>query len=197
LWPRVVALALDVFLLLLPFHAEGRVGQHVVKRPLVAVWRPVKAVVEQRVAQHDVVGVLALDQHVRLTDRPRLVVPVLAVELGLGVGVEVADVLFGHGQHAAGAAGGVVDGLDHMAAAQVLLRGQQQVDHQLDDLTRGEVLPGLLVGLFRADPDQFLEDIAHLHVVHRVGDRSMAANFDHQEEQVLLRHVGRSAPART
>ena len=49
---------------------------------------------------------------------------------------------------------------------QILFRGQQQVDHQLDDLARGEVLPGLLVRLLRPDPDQLFEDIAHLHVVH-------------------------------
>jgi hypothetical protein len=46
--------------------------------------------------------------------------------------------------------------------AQVLLGGEQEVDHELDHLAGGEVLPGLLVRLFRADPDQFLEDVAHL-----------------------------------
>ena len=35
---------------------------------------------------------------------------------------------------------------------------EQQVDHQLDHLARGEVLPGLLVRLLRADPDELLED---------------------------------------
>ena len=116
--------------------------------------------------QHDVVGVLALDEHVGLADGPGFVVPVLAEELGLGVRVEVADVSFRDGQHAARAAGRIIDRLDDMAAGEVFLRRQQQIDHELDHLARSEVLPGLLVRLFCADPDEFLEDVAHLDVVH-------------------------------
>ena len=137
----------------------------------------------------DVVGVLALDEHVGLADGPGFVVPVLAEELRLGLGVQVADVFLGHREHAAGAAGRVVDGLDHMAAAQVLLRREQQVDHQLDHLARGEVLPGLLVRLLRADPDEFLEDVAHLDVVHAVGrEIDRGERLDDLVEQVLLGH---------
>jgi hypothetical protein len=39
--------------------------------------------------------------------------------------------------------------------------GEQQVDHQADDLARGEVLTGRLVGLLGEAPDQVLEDGAH------------------------------------
>jgi hypothetical protein len=53
-----------------------------------------------------------------------------------------------------------------VATAQILFRRQQQVDHQLDDLSGRKMLAGLLVGLFRPDPDQLLEHIAHLHAVH-------------------------------
>ncbi len=77
-----------------------------------------------------------------------------------------------------------------MAAAQVLLRREQKVDHQPDHLARREVLPGLLVRLLGADPDQLLEDVAHLHVVDPLGreiDRGEC--LDDLVEQVLLGHA--------
>ena len=81
-----VALLLDVALLLLPLHAERRIGEHVVERPFLAVAGPVETVLGEGVAQDDGVGILALDEHVGLADCPGFVVPVLAEELGLGVG---------------------------------------------------------------------------------------------------------------
>ena len=75
-----VALVLDVLLLLLPLHAEGRIGEHVVERPFLAVGVAVEAVLGEGVAEDDVVGVLALDEHVGPADGPGLVVPVLAEE---------------------------------------------------------------------------------------------------------------------
>ena len=70
-----VTLLLDVVLLLLPLHAEGRIGEHVVERrgPPAAAARV--AIPGEAVAEDDVLGVLALDQHVRPAHRPRLVVP--------------------------------------------------------------------------------------------------------------------------
>ena len=115
-------LVLDVPLLLLPLHAERRVGQHVVEGALLAVGVAVEAVLGEGVAENDVVGVLALDEHVRLADRPGFVVPVLPEQVRVGFGVQVADVLLGHREHAAGAAGRIVDGLDDVALAKVLLR---------------------------------------------------------------------------
>ncbi len=88
-------------------------------------------------------------------------------------------------------AGRVVDRLDHVALAQVLLRRKEEVDHQLDHLARGEVLSGLLVGLLGADPDQLLEDVAHLDVVHaRRGEVDGGEGLDDLVEQVLLGHAG-------
>ena len=186
-----VALLFDVALLLLPLHAEGRVGEHVIEGPFLAVGGAVKAVLGEGVAEDDVIGVLALDEHVGLADGPGFVVPVLAEELRLGVGVEVADVLLGHGQHAAGAAGGVIDGFDDVAAGEVFLRREEEIDHELDHLARGEVFPGLLVGLFRADPDEFLEDVAHLDVVHARGrEVDGGERLDDEVEQVFLGHPG-------
>ncbi len=78
-----------------------------------------------------------------------------------------------------------------MAPAQVFLRGEQQIDHQLDDLARCEVLSGFLVRLFRADPDEFLKNVSHLDIVDalrgKIDFRECLHNF---VEQVLLRHPG-------
>ena len=161
-----VALLLDFAPLLLPLHAEGRIRQHVVERPRTAVGAALVAVLGERVAQDDVLGVLALDQHVGLADRPGLVVPVLPVEKRIRVAVVLPQVVLGDREHAAGPAGRVVDGLDLVSIAEVGLGRQQQADHQSNHLARGEVFARLLVGLLRSDADQLLEYIPHLHVVN-------------------------------
>jgi len=81
-----------------------------------------------------------------------------------------------------------------VAAAQVLLGCQQQVDHQLDNLARREVLPSFFVGLFRADPDQLFEHITHLHgrLVGRQARKAQVEGgelLDHLKQQVLLGHL--------
>ena len=74
---------------------------------------------------------------------------------------------------------------------EVFLRREEEIDHQLDHFARGEVFAGLLVRLLRADPDQFLEDVAHLHVVDlRGGEIDLRKRFDDQVEQILLGHPG-------
>ena len=72
---------------------------------------------------------------------------------------------------------------------EVLLRGQEQIHHQLDDFARREVLAGLFVRLLGADPDELLEDVAHLHVVDALGrEIDVGEGLDHFIEQILLRH---------
>ena len=66
----LLVLLADFLLDLLPLHAEGRIGEHVVE------FLPRMAVVGERVAEHDVGDILALDQHVGLAD-------------GVGLGVEL------------------------------------------------------------------------------------------------------------
>ena len=180
----------DGLLLLLPLDPEGWVRQHVVERRGPAVPAAAVAVFGECVAEDDVVGVVALYEHVGLADGPSFAVPVLAVENGVRFAVVVAQVLLGHGQHAAGPAGGVIDRLDDVALAQVRFRRQQQVHHQLDDLARGEVLAGLFVGLLRSDADQFLEDIPHLHVVDPLRRQvQFGEPLDDLEELVVLVHA--------
>ena len=65
---HLLGLAPYLLLHLLPFHAKGRVGEHVVEVALGV------AVLGQGVAGQDVADVLALDEHVRLADGITLVV---------------------------------------------------------------------------------------------------------------------------
>ena len=96
-----------------------------------------------------------------------------------------------HAEHAASAAGGIIDGLHHMAASQVLLRGEQEIDHELDDLARSEVLPGLFIRLLSPDADQFLKHVAHLHIVHGSrGEVDGGKLLHHKVQQILPFHEG-------
>ena len=101
-----------------------------------------RSVAGKGVITHNVVRILALDEHVGFADGPSLVVPILTEQLGMGFAVELADIVFAHRKHTASSASRIINGLDHMTASQILFRGQQQIHHQLDHLPRGEVLPG-------------------------------------------------------
>ena len=68
--PERVRLAFDVALLLLPLHAEGRIGEHVVEGVLAAVGTAGVSVVREGVAEDDVLSVLSFQEHVGLADRP-------------------------------------------------------------------------------------------------------------------------------
>ena len=85
--------------------------------------------------------------------------------MDLGVGVERLDVRLGLGEHAAGAARAVVDRANRRRAGpRLLVRADEQVDHQPDHLARGEVCAGLVVGGLGELADELLERVAHLQV---------------------------------
>jgi hypothetical protein len=166
-------LAFDVVLHLLPLHPERRVGEQVVEA-LTAV-----AVVAEGVTEGDVAGVLSLDQQVRGADRPGLGVQFLPVGGDGRVRVVLGDVFLHRGKHPAGAAGGIEHRTrDPGDREHLSVWGHQDVDHQLDDLARGEMLPGGLVREFRETPDQLLEHVAHLMV------------RDHLRPQIEVREPG-------
>ncbi len=72
-----------------------------------------------------------------------------------------------------------------------LVLGEQQVDHEADDLARGEVLAGVLVEGLIELADQFLEDVAHLNVGDLVRVQVYGAEaLHHLEEQARLIELG-------
>jgi hypothetical protein len=157
---HLLVLAADLLLDLLPLHAEGRVGQHVVE-----LLRRV-AVVGEGVAGDDVAHVLALDEHVCLADGVALVVQFLSVHRQACGGVMGQQVLACDGQHAARAGGRIIDGADgwRAGAQDVAVLDKEQVDHQLDDVARRKVLASGLVADLGELADQFLEGEPHVVV---------------------------------
>ena len=98
-------LPLDLFLLLLPVHAKGWVGEQIIEglaRELVVG----EAVAEANVIAAAVV-VYLLHEHVGRSRGEGALVVVLPVDVEPGRRVVLAQVVLRLGQHAAGAAGGV------------------------------------------------------------------------------------------
>src|SRR5439155_2469031 len=83
----------DETLLLFPLHPEWRISQHVIK---LVVLEPI---FRKGVAEDDVIGVLAFDEHVGFADGPRIVVPILTIEHRLGLAFEFANIIYRNGEH--------------------------------------------------------------------------------------------------
>ena len=116
---------------LLPLHADGRVGQHVVEL------RALVAVLGEGVAMDHVAGVLAHEHHVGPAHRVGLGLELLPEDLQPRLRVHLPQVVLCHGEHAAGAAGWIEQGLDDTRPGeQRIVLNEQQADHQPDDLTR-------------------------------------------------------------
>jgi hypothetical protein len=65
-------------LLILPFHTERRIGEHVVE---LAAGKAIACfAVAERVAEDDMVGLLVHDEHVRAAGRPAFVIVILPVQ---------------------------------------------------------------------------------------------------------------------
>ncbi|GMA92003.1 hypothetical protein GCM10025869_25320 [Homoserinibacter gongjuensis] len=168
----------------LPVDAVRRVRQHVVEA------LTGKQVIGEGVAAADVRRVLALRDHVRLADRVRLRVDLLAVQPQPRIRVHGEDALLGDREHAARAGCRVVDAADDAGiedAAVVAL--EQQVDHQPDRVARREVLTRGLVRRLRELADERLEEVAHLGIRDAVGVEIDVGELLHHEQQpVVLGH---------
>ncbi len=180
--------ALDDLLLGLPVHAEGRVGQQVVEAVFGVL---VELVVDQGVAVFNTAALETLDQQVGGGNSVGSRVVVLTEDAHGGAVVVGAYPVLRLGEHAASAAGRVADGDDDPLLGEYVTVGlQQQVDHEADDLARGEVVTRGLVGRLVEAPDQVLEHQPHGDVVHHAGMQIDFRKFgDHQIEAVGLLHL--------
>src|SRR5690554_5354489 len=148
----------DLLLYLLPFHTKGRVGEHKVKADVGQL------VIGQGVAQLNVADVLALDQHVRLTNGVGLRVELLAVQGDRYLVADRLDVFNTLGQKATGARCGVIDGDDAVRLELGVLASDHQRGGQVNDVSLGEVFTSRLVRAFSKLADQLFEDAAHAEV---------------------------------
>ena len=126
--------------------------------------------VAERVAKNDVVDWLILDEHVGAADGVSFRVIVLAVKREMGLRIVLADIFLGYGEHAAGAAGRVVDRAGDPGLIDVVLVGVDEMRHQADHFARGKMVAGLFVRLFVEPADQVFEYIAHLLYSRRSRD---------------------------
>ncbi len=110
------------------------------------------------------------DEHVGAADGIGFGVVVLAEEDELGVGVELAHVAGRFREHAAGAGSRIEQGANGAFLAEDVAIGlEQEVDHEADDLARGEVVSGFLVRRFVEFADKFFEAAPHFEVGNGVG----------------------------
>ncbi len=147
-----------------PGFAIGRIGEHEIEA------HPGEFIRGQGRSVLDVLGIVALDHHVGLADGIGFIVDFLAIQkYRIGFYPEracrVFQIVLRFGEHAAGATGRVVD--QHGGRQLALYPVEKQMGHQMNDLTRGEMLTGLFVVFFVELADEFFEDIAHAQVGQR------------------------------
>ena len=183
-----VLLAAHAFQVALPALAVGRIGEHEVELA------GAEGVVGQRGvgrSADDVVRrvAVAFEQEVGLADGVGLGVDLLAVKVGgdlLAVGLgDFLQRFLADGQHAAGAAGAVVEQIG--AGFDLVGHGQEhEIGHQLDGIAGRPVLAGLFVVVLVEAADEFLEHRAHGVVVEagQVADR-VGAEVDVLVEELL------------
>ena len=97
--------------------------------------------------------------------------------------------VLGNRQHPSRPARRVEEGAhDSGPGKDLVVLGEEQVDHQADDLAGGEVLSRRLIGQFGESPDQLLVEVAHLQVGDDVGvEVDVGELADHLVEQIGLR----------
>lgn len=182
------------FLVLLPIHAIGRVGEDVIEfqvRKLVGRQGTRYGVV--LIPAPNPVRVLALHEHVRLADGVSHGVELLTVCENARLVVEAGEhVVFSRRKHAAGSAAGVVNRFDDVRSFQDFRIGiEQRLHDELDDFAGSIVFSSRLVGLFGKPADEFFEDVSHLVV----GDRArmevdLVEFLDYQVQHVPSLHSG-------
>ena len=184
----LVVLLLDLFLLFLPVHAEGWIGEEVVEgfagelvfREAVAI----PNVVSGAVVVH------LLHQHVGRRGGEGALVVVLTIDVELRRAMVLAQVVLRLRQHSARAAGGVEQLADCAGRGeQLVVIDKQDVHHQPDDLARREVIARGLVGQFVEAADEVLEDEPHLLVRYRVRVQVDIAELpDDEVQDICLAH---------
>ena len=142
----------------LPVDTEGRVRYFVVEG--IAV----EFVVAECVSELHIVRVSAANQHIRLGDAKGKGVQLLTEAGDIRIGIQLLQALLHAGEHLAGPHRHVVDRLgDTVAAECVLITGNQQVAHQVNNIAAGKMCSRFLVVGFGKALDKVLEDIAHIH----------------------------------
>ena len=167
---QLFMLALHHALLFFPVHPKRRVGQQIIELPFCFRVPGRIAVVQQRITKADIAVLIALHEQVRGRNSIGARIEILSEYPQFGLGVMLAQIILGLSQHPARAARRVKQLVDKAGPGQgVVIRVEQNINHQTNDFTRGKMIAGGLVGRFVKAPDQVLEQEAHLEIIHGVG----------------------------
>src|SRR5579872_1587487 len=147
------------------------------------------AVFREGIAENDVGHILSLDEHVGLTNRIGLRIEFLTKHRQSRLRIVLSQIFAGHRQHAAGTSRGIIDSADYAGLRQhVIVFDKEQIDHEADDFTRGEMFSGRLIRDFSKLSDQLFKDKPHLAVADLVGMQiDLGKAFCNQIKQSSLR----------
>jgi hypothetical protein len=141
----LVVLLLDLLLLLLPVHAEGRIREEVVEG-LTGKLIVREAVTESNILAAAIVIDL-LHEHVRRGGCESPLVVVLTIDVQPCLVVMLAKIILRFCQHAAGAASRIEQlAYRSRRSQQLVVIDEEDVYHEPDHFSRCEVVPGCLVG---------------------------------------------------
>ena len=124
-----IALLLDVALLLLPLHPKRRIGEHVIEGPFLAIGGAVEPSLVNVSPRMILSASSPLMSMSDLQTAQASSFQSWPKSFGWASALRSLMYFSDDGQHAARAASGVIDGFDYVAAGEVLLRREQEIDH--------------------------------------------------------------------
>jgi hypothetical protein len=144
------------------------------------------AVIGKGVTRLDVRHILPLDEHVCFADGVGLIIQLLAECREPRLGIMLMHPFPRDRKHSARTGCRVINCPDHAGFREhIIVFGEDQVDHEPDDLAGREVFAGRLVGEFGELADELLEDGTHIGVAHLVRVQvDLAELFRDKVEQV-------------
>lgn len=130
-----------------------------------------KEVIDQCVTQTDTIGIGFGDECFGLSDRISCLIKFLTVCTNRWfvrfATDRIEDIFLADIDHTTRTACGVIDCTNDIRTAQfTCVRFEHDGGHEMDGITRREVLSGGLVGVFIGEPDNLFKKCAHLVIIH-------------------------------
>ena len=140
----------------LPIDTKRRIGNDEVKGHIL------KLIITESITKLHIVGITATDEHVGFGNTKGERIDFLPVTDKISSLIQSRKAFLHAGQHLAGAHRHIVDGVNASFLCHAHSVGEQ-VTHQIDDVTAGEVSARFLIVGLRKTLDKVFKDIAHVH----------------------------------
>ena len=125
------------------------------------------SIIRERVAEHDVLDVLPLDEHVCFANRVTLRIEFLPVHHEPRFGIDLVQMIIGNAEHAARSRGRVVHRAhDAWLRKRIVILNEKKINHEPNDFARREMFARSFVGEFGELANELFEDRTHLRVRH-------------------------------